>query len=136
MGPVAAGMGVLMALSPLLQARRIRLAGDASEVSSGVFLVMRTNASVWLLYGLASANAVIVVPNVFGIATTTFTLYVIRRHRRSAGSPVPPPGLFGPAERPEQAELPERQLDRHVARVRGGAASVARAGRRLAHVRR
>lgn len=123
-GPVAACMGVLMALSPLLQARRVRLAGDSSEVSSGVFLVMRTNASVWLLYGLASANVIIVVPNVVGIVTTTLTLYAIRRHRPAAALVAQEPGL------------PARQLDRHVARVRGGAASVARAGRRLSFARR
>jgi uncharacterized protein with PQ loop repeat len=121
-GPVAAAMGVLMALSPLLQARRIRRAHDSSEVSSGVFLVMRVNASVWLLYGLATSSAVLIVPNVVALATTTATLFVIRRHRPSAEAPAAPAVAVAP--------------DTHVARVRSGAASVARAGRRIAFARR
>jgi uncharacterized protein with PQ loop repeat len=80
-GLVASLSGVLMALSPLLQARRIRIAGDASEVSSGVFLVMRVNASIWLTYGLVTANAVLVVPNVVALLTTTATLLIIRRNQ-------------------------------------------------------
>ena len=80
-GLVASLSGVLMALSPLLQARRIRVAGDASEVSSGVFLVMRVNASIWLTYGLVSSNLVLVVPNVVALLTTTATLLIIRRNQ-------------------------------------------------------
>ncbi len=120
-GPVAAGMGVLMALSPLLQARRIRIARDSSEVSSGVFLVMRVNASVWLLYGFATANAILVVPNLVALLTTTATLLTIRRHRPAAGAATPPDAT---------------PRDAHADRPRGGAASVARAGRRFAFARR
>jgi uncharacterized protein with PQ loop repeat len=120
-GPVASAMGVLMALSPLLQARRVRLAHDSSEVSSGLFLVMRVNASTWLLYGLASSNLILVVPNVVALATTTATLFVIRRNRHAAPAP---------------ALAPEAVRDGRIARVRGGAASVAQAGRRVALARR
>lgn len=112
-------MGVLMALSPLLQARRVQLAQDSSEVSSGVFLVMRVNASVWLLYGVATSNVFLIVPNVVALATTSFTLLAIRRNR------------------PQPAAAPAALVrDTHMARVRGGAASVARAGRRMAFARR
>ncbi len=120
-GPVAATMGVLMALSPLLQARRIRIARDSSEVSSGVFMVMRVNASAWLLYGFATANVILILPNLVALATTTATLFTIRRHQ--------------PAVAPEATpEVPPRDV--HGGRIRGGAASVARAGRRLAFARR
>ena len=81
-GPIAAATGVCMALSPLLQARRIRALGASSEVSAGVFLMMRINASLWLVYGLASDNPVIVVPNALALVTTTATLLAIRRARR------------------------------------------------------
>jgi uncharacterized protein with PQ loop repeat len=121
-GPVAAGMGVLMALSPLLQVRRIRIARDSSEVSSGVFAVMRVNASAWLLYGFATANVILIVPNLVALATTTATLLVIRRFRRVA------------SDEAVLADAPPRDV--HAGRVRGGAASVARAGRRLALARR
>ena len=124
-GLVASAMGVLMALSPLLQARRVQLAGDSSEVSSGVFLVMRVNASSWLLYGIASANWVLVAPNVVALATTTLTLFVIRRKRPAKPAPAPAASAAAPVVR-----------DTHVARVRSGAASVARASRRVALARR
>jgi uncharacterized protein with PQ loop repeat len=118
-GPVAAASGVLMALSPLLQARRVRIAGDSSEVSAGVFLMMRTNASLWLLYGIGTANAVIVVPNLVALGTTTVTLLALRRYRR--------PPKAAPVASPERG---------HVARVRLGAATLARAGRELRFARR
>lgn len=121
-GPVAAAMGVLMALSPLLQARRVRIARDASEVSSGVFLVMRVNASAWLLYGFATANVVLIVPNVVALVTTTATLLVLRRHRPAVAAAPALPAAVVP--------------DTHVVRVRSGAASVARASRRVALARR
>jgi uncharacterized protein with PQ loop repeat len=114
-GPVAAASGVVMALSPLLQARRIRALGDSSEVSAGVFHTMRMNASIWLTYGLAAGNLVIVVPNVFALATTTATLLTIKRFRH---------GGHG-AHAPAPAEAVPAPLRRHAARVRGG---VVRAG--------
>jgi hypothetical protein len=123
-GLVASVSGVVMALSPLLQARRVRIAHDSSEVSSGVFLVMRTNATIWLTYGLSNGNLVIVIPNLVALVTTTATLAVIRRNRPA------PVAVAEPA--PAVAALPVR----HVARVRGGAASVVRAGRRMAFARR
>jgi len=112
-GPVAAASGVAMALSPLLQARRIRALGDSSEVSAGVFQTMRVNASIWLTYGLAAGNVVIVVPNVCALITTTVTLLTIARFR---GAGHAAPAAPAPAPAP---------LRRHAARVRGG---VVRAG--------
>jgi uncharacterized protein with PQ loop repeat len=117
-GPVAAASGVFMALSPLLQARRIRTLGDSSEVSAGVFLIMRVNATIWLTYGIASANPVIVVPNVVGLVTTTLTLHTIRRYRHGAG--------HAPAAGP--TAHPAAPLRGHAARVRGRALAAARAG--------
>ena len=114
-GPLAAASGVVMALSPLLQARRIRALGDSSEVSAGVFHTMRMNASVWLTYGIAAGNLVIVVPNVCALATTTFTLVTIKRFRHA--------GHGAPAE--AAAPSVPAPLHRHAARVRGG---VVRAG--------
>lgn len=118
-GLVAAATGVCMALSPLLQARRIRALGDSSEVSAGVFAMMRVNASIWLTYGIATANVVLIVPNVVALATTTGTLLVIRRYRHADGHAVSEPAVAAPEPAP---------LRRHAARVRGGALAVARAG--------
>jgi uncharacterized protein with PQ loop repeat len=116
-GPVAAASGVFMAVSPLLQVRRIRSLGDSSEVSAGVFLMMRVNASTWLTYGIASGNVVIVIPNVVALVTTTLTVMTIKRFRPVAeGTPVSASGA-----------RPQADLRSHAARVRGGALAVARA---------
>lgn len=114
-GPVAAASGVAMALSPLLQARRIRALGDSSEVSAGVFQTMRMNASIWLTYGLAAGNVVIVVPNVCALVTTTATLLTIKRFRHAGHA----------ANAPQPVAAAPAPLRRHAARVRGG---VVRAG--------
>jgi uncharacterized protein with PQ loop repeat len=116
-GPVAAASGVFMAVSPLLQARRIRALGESSEVSSGVFLTMRVNAAIWLTYGAASGNVVIVVPNVVALVTTTATLLTIKRYRNGHEPTDPAPAAAQPV-------APRR----HAARVRGGADALARAG--------
>ena len=121
-GGVAALSGVFMALSPLLQARRVLAVGDSSEVSAGVFLMMRVNATIWLTYGLSTGNHVVVVPNAVALATTSFTLLVIRRHRNGHGAPAPATVVAEPA--PALALRPEPG---HMARVRGGAASLRRA---------
>jgi uncharacterized protein with PQ loop repeat len=117
-GLVASVSGVCMALSPLLQARRVRALGDSSEVSAGVFQVMRVNASIWLTYGIVSGNAVLVVPNVVGVLTTTGTLLVIARYRHG--------GSHGEAHADATpAPAPPR---RHAVRMRGGVRAAARAG--------
>jgi uncharacterized protein with PQ loop repeat len=118
-GPVAAASGVVMALSPLLQARRIRALGDSSEVSAGVFQTMRMNACIWLTYGLSAGSVVIVVPNLVALATTTLTLLTIKRFRHAGHA----------AQAAVLAEVASAPLRRHAARVRGGALTVARAGR-------
>lgn len=117
-GPIAAASGVFMALSPLLQTRRIRTLGDSSEVSAGVFGMMRVNASIWLTYGFATASIVIVVPNLVALVTTTVTLLTIKRFRHAAH-----PASAVPAAAAEPAPL-----GRHAPRMRGGALAIARAG--------
>ncbi|HXE43571.1 MAG TPA: SemiSWEET family transporter [Conexibacter sp.] len=122
-GPVAAASGVFMALSPLLQARRVRALGDSSEVSAGVFLMMRVNASIWLTYGVGSGNLVIVVPNIVALMTTTWTLLTIRRFRTGHAAEAPASEAPAPATAPTQSAG-----RRHAGRVRGGAVAVARVG--------
>lgn len=130
----ASASGVFMALSPLLQARRIRAVGDSTEVSAGVFSMMRVNATIWLAYGVSSGNLVVVLPNVVAVVTTTATLIVIRRYRHGH---APAPVAASAAPEPSHPDpLVVRQQTGHMERVRGGAASLARAGRRMAPARR
>lgn len=96
-GLVAAGMGALTVLSSLLQARRMR---DAPEVGSSTFVAMRALAGAWLLYGVATADLVVIIPNAIALVATTQTLLAIRP-RRSAAEPA----IFGegpPRRDPDQ----------------------------------
>jgi uncharacterized protein with PQ loop repeat len=128
-GPVAAASGVVMALSPLLQARRIRALGDSSEVSAGVFLTMRMNAAIWLTYGAASGNVVIVVPNVCALVTTTLTLLTIKRFCHATGHAAE--AAAAGATDPVPLRRPAVQV-RHGSRVRGPVAVARAAARDLA----
>jgi uncharacterized protein with PQ loop repeat len=82
-GLAASTTGVFMALAPLLQARRVRVLGDSSEVSGSVYQVMRVNSVAWIVYGVATAKVVIVVPNVVALLTSWVTLLAIRRYRHA-----------------------------------------------------
>jgi uncharacterized membrane protein YGL010W len=81
-GIAACCTGVLMAMSPLLQIRRIRITDDAVGVSGGVFAVMALNASVWIVHGLITGDPVLVVPNAVGLVTACGTVLFIRHHGR------------------------------------------------------
>lgn len=85
-GIAASASGVAMALSPLLQARRVRAIGDSSEVSTGLFAILMGNGAVWLLRGVVTSDPVLIVPNVVAIVAAGATLVVVRRHRHASRS--------------------------------------------------
>jgi uncharacterized protein with PQ loop repeat len=80
-GVLAAVMGVAMALSPLLQARRVRQVGDSSEVSIAFFVVFMTGSVAWIARGVATTDPVILVPNTIALVAQTLTLLVVLRYR-------------------------------------------------------
>ncbi len=77
----AATWGVAMAVSPLLQVRRILREGSSAGVSLGYYAVLLVGFALWVLYGVASANAAIIVPNLVALVIHTFTVVVARRYR-------------------------------------------------------
>jgi uncharacterized protein with PQ loop repeat len=78
LGVVAASFGVLMAISPALQIRRMLERRSSADVSLGYLAVLDVGFLLWLAYGLALPNLAIVVPNtvafVVGMATTVIAL--------------------------------------------------------------
>lgn len=71
--------GILMGLSPLLQALRIHKRRHSADVSLAMLLIILVGAGLWLVYGiehsLASviiANSVGVVASAIAVATTLF----------------------------------------------------------------
>lgn len=74
-----------MAVSPVLQIRRMRQTGDSEDVSLGYWFVLIVGFMLWVAYGLSRGDWVLVVPNsvatVFGIATVVVAVRLRRRRR-------------------------------------------------------
>jgi MtN3 and saliva related transmembrane protein len=79
LGVLASSMGVLMALAPLLQMRRVLERRHSDDVSEPFLLVIGVGAGAWLAYGVALGDFFIVVPNVLAVLTNLATLVVVRR---------------------------------------------------------
>lgn len=86
LGFVAASFGVLMAVSPALQIRRMLQRRSSADVSLGYLTVLEVGFLTWLAYGLALPNYAIVVPNMVAFAVGLATVVVALRFRRE------PPG--------------------------------------------
>lgn len=77
----AAGWGVVMALSPLLQIRRILRERSAREVSIGYFCVLLVGFALWVAYGVSRADLALIVPNTIAFTVGCVTIGVAARHR-------------------------------------------------------
>jgi uncharacterized protein with PQ loop repeat len=78
---------IAMALAPLLQVRQMLSRRSSADVSVGYLLVLLPGFALWVGYGIASGNLVLVVPNsvAFAVAAATTAVAVaLRGHPRSA----------------------------------------------------
>jgi uncharacterized protein with PQ loop repeat len=86
LGIAAAVWGIVMALAPLLQIRRIIVRRSAADLSLGYFGVLLPGFALWAGYGLARGDWPLVIPNVIaftvGAVTVAVGLVVRRRHSR------------------------------------------------------
>jgi uncharacterized protein with PQ loop repeat len=82
LGVAAASWGVLMAISPLLQIRRILDRRSSADVSIGYLAVLQVGFALWVAYGLSLGNLAIVVPNsvAFAVGVATIGLAIRFRH--------------------------------------------------------
>jgi uncharacterized protein with PQ loop repeat len=78
---LAAGWGVLMALSPVLQIRRILERRSSADVSIGYLLVLQVGFLLWMSYGLALRNLAIITPNTVAFLIGLLTVLVTLRYR-------------------------------------------------------
>lgn len=85
LGIAAAGWGAIMALSPILQIRRIVVRRSSADVSLAYLAVLQVGFGLWVAYGLALGNPVLVVPNFMAAVVGAATIVVVWRHRRPAG---------------------------------------------------
>jgi uncharacterized protein with PQ loop repeat len=78
---VTAGWALVMALSPVLQIRRIRRQQSSRDVSLGYWVVLIIGFALWLSYGVAVGDPVLVVPNAFALVVGCITVAVAFHHR-------------------------------------------------------
>jgi len=78
---VTAAWAFVMAVSPLLQVRKMVVARSSSTVSLGYFALLSTGFALWVAYGVSKGNAVIVVPNTAALLVGLVTMAVARRFR-------------------------------------------------------
>lgn len=80
----AAFWGVMMAISPLLQIRRMVERRSSADVSLGYLGVLLVGFVLWVGYGLALQNLALIVPNSVALLVGLATVLVARRYRSGA----------------------------------------------------
>lgn len=85
LGFVAASWGVLMALSPVLQIRRILAYRSSREVSIGYLSVIVIGFGLWVAYGVAIGNLALIVPNTLALIVGGAAIAVAVRFRSPEG---------------------------------------------------
>lgn len=81
LGFVAASWGVLMALSPLLQVRRMLERRSSADISIAYLAVLEVGFSLWIAYGISLRNLAIVVPNTVALLIGAGTIAIALRYR-------------------------------------------------------
>jgi uncharacterized protein with PQ loop repeat len=82
LGIIAAGWGVLMAISPLLQIHRILQRRSSADVSVAYLAVLQIGFLLWVGYGWSLDNLAIVVPNSVAFLVGATTILIALRFRR------------------------------------------------------
>lgn len=83
---VAASWGVAMAVSPVLQIRRMLKTRSAEDVSLGYFGILLPGFALWIAYGIARGDLALVVPNTVAMVVTLTTVAIALRLRRETAA--------------------------------------------------
>jgi MtN3 and saliva related transmembrane protein len=78
----AATWGIAMAVSPVLQIRKIVHHRSSHGVSVGYMSVLFVGFLLWLAYGIALGNWALIVPNIVAAIVIVATMVVVVRYRR------------------------------------------------------
>lgn len=82
LGLAAAAWGVVMAVAPVLQIRRMLRTRSAADVSLGYFALLIPGFVLWVAYGLSRHDWPLVVPNTLATAVALLTIAVAARLKR------------------------------------------------------
>lgn len=88
LGSAGTAVGLIAALSLLLQARRLARLGSACEVSIPVRLLALAGYAVWLAYGVAIGDVPLILVDLAGVAGAALVLRVTLSLRRSRACPA------------------------------------------------
>jgi MtN3 and saliva related transmembrane protein len=78
----AATWGIAMAVSPVLQIRKIVRHRSSHGVSIGYMGVLFVGFLLWLAYGIALENWAMIVPNIVAAIVIVATIVITVRYRR------------------------------------------------------
>lgn len=78
---LAATWGVMMALSPILQLRRILARRSSADISITYLAVLQIGFTLWVAYGLSLGNLAIAVPNGVAFLVGAATIAIALRFR-------------------------------------------------------
>ena len=78
----AAGWGIAMAVSPVLQIRKIIQHRSSRGISLSYMWVLFVGFLLWLAYGISLGNWALILPNVVAALVIAATMAVVLRYRR------------------------------------------------------
>jgi MtN3 and saliva related transmembrane protein len=81
---LASGWGIAMALSPVLQIRRMIELRSSHGISLGYPSVLFVGFLIWLAYGISIENYALIVPNTVAAVVISVTIVIALRYRRPA----------------------------------------------------
>lgn len=90
LGVLAAGWGVVMALSPVMQIRRMVNLRSSRDVSIGYLTIIVIGFSIWIAYGIALRNLALIVSNGVALVVGTTTIVVALHFRSTPHEPAAP----------------------------------------------
>jgi MtN3 and saliva related transmembrane protein len=88
LGSAGTVIGLVAALSLLVQARRLARIGSACEVSIPVRLLALAGYAIWLAYGIAIGDVPLILVDLAGVAGAALVLRVTLTLRRRNTCPV------------------------------------------------
>jgi MtN3 and saliva related transmembrane protein len=81
LGVAAATWGVVMAISPALQIRKMLQHRSSREVSVAYFCVLLVGFALWIAYGISIENWYLIVPNAVAFTVCSATIAIALRLR-------------------------------------------------------
>ena len=78
---LAASWGVMMAISPAFQLRRILERRSSADISIAYLAVLQVGFTLWIAYGISLGNVAIIVPNSVAFLVGAATIAIALRFR-------------------------------------------------------